>query len=169
MHITERLGLNSGRLVPPRESEVLSAFEQLFTEEDYLFLRCGPTLTVTSDFGTTIVAVPSADQFTARVMMVMVPEVALSPTQIKNVVATACAEQEAGKKLLVVERAEQPLFIASEVELQRPYSRDQLLSVFTDFAHRTDVALGDAARAAGSDFDVEEVLSSSAWRECPRF
>ena len=167
MHITERLGLNSGRLQTPRESEVLSAFEQLFMEEDYLFLRSGPTITLTSDSGTIIVAVPSADQFTARVMMVMVPHVALSPTQIKNVVASASAEQEAGRKLLVVERADQPLFIASEVELQRPYARDELLDVFSKFAYRTDVALGDAARAAGSD--VEEALSCSGWRDRLRF
>ena len=167
MHITERLGLNSGRQQTPRESEVLSAFEQLFMEEDNLFLRSGPTITLTSDSGTIIVAVPSADQFTARVMMVMVPDVALSPAQIKNVVASASAEQEAGRKLLVVERADQPLFIASEVELQRPYARDELLDVFSEFAYRTDVALGDAARAAGSD--VEEALSCSGWRDRLRF
>jgi hypothetical protein len=162
MHLTERLGLDSGRLVTPRESEVLSAFAQLFMEEDYLFLRSGPTITVTADFGTTIVAVPSADQFSARVRLVMVPEVALSPAQIKNVIAAASAEQEADKKLLVVERADQPLFIAAEVALQRPYTRDELLAVFGDFAGRTDVALGDALRAAGAD--VEEALSSSGWR-----
>lgn len=167
MHITERLGLNSGRLMTPRESEVLAAFEKLFIEEDYLFLRCGPTITLTSDFGTTIVAVPSADQFTAKVMLVMVPEVALSPSQIKNVVASASAEQEADKKLLVVERTDQPLFIASEVELQRPYTRDELLGVFTDFAYRTDVALGDAARANGAE--IEASLSCSGWRNRLRF
>jgi hypothetical protein len=167
MHLTERLGLNSGRLVTPRESEVLSAFEKLFMEEDYLFLRHGATITLTSDFGTTIVAVPSADQFTARVMMVMVPEIALSAAQIKNVVASASAEQEADKKLLVVERRDQPLFIASEVELQRPYTRDELLDVFSEFACRTDVALGDAMRAAGAD--VEETFSSSGWRDRLKF
>ena len=167
MHITERLGLNTGRLVAPREGEILSAFERLFIEEDYLFLRCGPTITLSSDFGITIVAVPSADQFTARVMMVMVPEVTLSPAQIKNVVAFASAEQEADKKLLVVERDGEPLFLASEVELQRPYTRDELLGIFSDFAYRTDVALGDAARAAGSE--VEEALSCSDRRDRLRF
>lgn len=167
MHITERLGLNSGRLLTPRESEVLSAFEKLFIEEDYLFLRCGPTITLTSDFGSTIISVPSADRFGAMVMMVMVPEVPLSSSQIKNVIAFACAEQEADKKLLVVERAGEPLFIASEVELQRPYKRDELLGAFSDFAYRTDVALGDAARA--NDSDLEASLSCSGWRERLRF
>lgn len=41
MHITERLGLNTGRLQTPRESEVLSAFEKLFVEEDYFERRGG--------------------------------------------------------------------------------------------------------------------------------
>ena len=167
MHITERLGLNSGRLVKPRESEVLSAFEKLFIEEDYLFLRHGPTITLTSDFGTTIVAVPSTDQFSAKVRLVMVPEVALSAAQIKHVVASASAQEERDKKLLVIERTDQPLVIVSEVELQRPHTRDQLLAAFTDFAFHTDVALGDAARAAGSD--LEEALSCSGWRERIRF
>ena len=151
MHITERLGLNSGRPVTARESEVLSVFENLFIEEDYRFLRCGPTITLMSDFGTTIVSVPSAGQFSAKAKMVMVPDVPLSGSQIKNVVASASAELEADERLLVIERPEQPLVIVSEVELQRPYTRDELLSVFREFAYRTDVALGDAVRATNPD------------------
>lgn len=167
MHLTERLGLNSGRLATPHESEVLSAFEQLFIAEDYLFLRSGPTITLTSDSGTTIVTVPDADRFTVKVRLVMVPQVALSAAQVKNVVASASAELEADKKLLVVEQADQPLFIVAEALLQRPYGRDELHAVFTDFAYRTDVALGDAARAPGSD--AEDALSCSGWRDRLRF
>ncbi len=167
MHITERLGLDSGRLLTPRESEVLAVFEQLFIEQDYLFLRCGPTITLTSDFGTTILSVPSADRFGATVMLVMVPQVALSAAQIKQVVASASAQEEGDRKLLVVERPDQPLVISSEVGLQRPYKHNDLLEAFSDFARRTDVALGDAARAAGSD--LEEALSCSGWRERLKF
>src|ERR1017187_8345888 len=122
MHITERLGLNSGRPVTARESEVLAVFEKLFIEEDYRFLRCGPTITLTSDFGTTIVSVPSAGQFSAKVKMVMVPDVPLSESQIKNVIASASAEMETDERVLVIERPDQPLVIVSEVELQRPYT-----------------------------------------------
>lgn len=136
-------------------------------EEDYLFLRCGPAITLTSDFGTTILSVPGADRFTARVMLVMVPQVALSAAQFKNVVASASAQEEGDRKLLVVERPDQPLFIITEVAVQRPYKRDDLLEVFSDFARQTDVALGDAARATGSD--LEESLSCSGWRERLRY
>ena len=116
---------------------------------------------------TTIVTVPNADRFTAKVMLVMVPQVALSAAQIKNVVASASAELKADRKLLVVEHGDQPLFIVAEAELQRPYNRDELHAVFTDFAYRTDVALGDAARPAGTD--AEDALSCSAWRDRLRF
>jgi hypothetical protein len=146
MHITERLGLNSGRPVTAAEAEILSAYEMLFIEEDFLFLRCGPTITLTSDFGITIVSVPRADRFGATVKLVMVPSSVLSPAQIKNVISVASAAQEGGQKLLVIERPAQPLIIVSEVELQRPYGRDDLSRVFGDFASNTDMALGEAMR-----------------------
>lgn len=167
MHLTEQLGLVPGRTPTPGEAEILNAFEQLFIEEDFLFLRHGPTITLASDVGATIVTVSAADRFAARVLLVMVPQLALSRTQIKNVVAATSAEEEGDRKLLVVERPEQPLFISTEVELQRPYLRDELLGVFSDFACRTDVALGDAVRAGGDD--TEAALSCGGWRERLRF
>lgn len=157
MHITERLGLNSGLPVTAAEGEVLTAYEKLFIEEDFLFLRCGPTITLSSDFGTTVVSVSRADRFSATVKLVMVPSSALSPAQIKNVISVASATQEAEQKLLVIERPTQPLIIVSEIELQPPYTPDDLRRVFSDFAASTDVALGEAIRGGA---DAEQFAES---------
>lgn len=166
MHITERLGLNTGRPVTAAEAEILSAYEMLFIEEDFLFLRCGPTITLTSDFGVTIVSVPRADRSGATVKLVMVPSSVLSPAQIKNVISVASAAQEAEQKLLVIERPAQPLIIVSEAELQRPYGQDDLRRIFGDFASNTDVALGEAMREgpAAEQFAESVGLRSSMAR-----
>ena len=169
MHITERLGLDTGRPVTAYEGELLSAFEKLFIEEDFLFLRCGPTITLSSEAGTTIVSVPRADRFSAKVMLVMVPSPALSPVQIKNVITFSSAVQEADQRLLVIERPGQPLIIAYQVEFQRPYTRDSLSSAFSGFAYNTDLALGETIRKAATPEDDEDSAEPEEWVARLRF
>jgi hypothetical protein len=169
MHITERLGLGTGRPVTAYEGELLSAFEDLFIEEDFLFLRWGPSISLTSDSGTTLVSAPRADRFSAEVMFVLVPTSALSPAQVKNVVAFSSAVQEAGQKLVVIERLGQPLLIACQVELQRPYTRDSLSGAFTEFAINTDLALGEAVRRGGDLDDTDEFVSPGCQLSSLRF
>lgn len=146
MHISERLGLNQGRPATAKESEILSAFERLFIEEDSLFLRWGPTITLTSDYGVTIISVSRADRYSATVLLVMVPPPTLTPAQVKNVIASASAKREGEQTLVVIERPNQPLMVVAEAEIQRPLSRDELSAVFSDFAFTTEVAIGEAIR-----------------------
>lgn len=96
MHISERLGLNKGRPVTAYESEILAAFGQFFIDEDFLFLRWGPTITLTSDYGVTIISVSRADRYSATVLLVMVPPPTLAPAQVKNVIVSASAQREGG-------------------------------------------------------------------------
>jgi hypothetical protein len=158
MHITERLGLDSGRPITAYESELLSAFENLFIEEDFLFLRWGPSISLTSDSGTTLVSVPRADRFSAEVMFVLVPSPAFSPAQVKNVVAFASAVREAGQKLVVIERPGQPLMIACQVELQRPYTRDCVSDAFNEFVGNTSGALEETIFRAGGEDEVDDAV-----------
>lgn len=111
-----------------------------------MFLRWGPTITLTSDYGVTLVSVSRADRYRATVLLVMVPPPTLVPAQVKNVIASASAKQEGEQTLVVIERPNQPLLVAAEVEIQRPLSRDELSAVFRDFAFTTEVAIGEAIR-----------------------
>ena len=63
-------------------------------EENFLFPRWGTTITLTSDYGTTVVAVGAADRFGAKATLVTVPASGLSAAQVKNIVAHASAAQE---------------------------------------------------------------------------
>lgn len=157
MHITERLGLTSGRPVTTDAATLLSTFEQFFIEEDFLFLRWGTTITLTSDYGTTVVAVGDADRIGAKATLVMVPASGLSSTQVKNIVAQASAAQEFEQKFVIVEKPGQPLMILSQVNFLRPFKRDDLSRAFSDFAFCTDVAIGEAIRRSSNAEEVPEV------------
>jgi hypothetical protein len=76
----------------------------------------------------------------------MVPPPTLSSAQVKIVIAAASARQEGEQVLVVIERPNQPLMVAAEVEIQRPLSRDELSAAFSDFAFTTEVAIGEAIR-----------------------
>ena len=161
MHLSERLGLNKGCPATAHESEILSAFEQLFLDQDFLFLRWGPTITLTSDYGVTIISVSRTDRHRATVLLDMVPPPTLAPAQVKNVIASARAKQEGEQTLVVIARPNQPLLVVAEVEIQRPLSRDELSAVFSEFAFTTEVAIGEAIRgleqaeeAPGDDAEV---------------
>ena len=147
MHISERLGLNKGRPVTIDENEILAAFERLFINEDVLFLRWGSSITLTSDYGVTMVSVARADRFSAKVLFVMVPPGTLAPGLVKTVIASASAKQETKLKLVVLERRDQPLMVVSEVEIDRPFSLGNLNAMFSDFSFVTELALGEAIRA----------------------
>lgn len=157
MHITEGLGLTTGRPVTSDAATLLSVFEQFFIEEDFLFLRWGTTITLTSDYGTTIVSVGDADRMGATATLVMVPASALSATQVKNIVAQASSAQEFEQKFVIVEKPGQPLMIVSQVNFLRPFKRDDLSRAFSDFAFCTDVAIGEAIRRTADEDEVPEV------------
>ena len=145
MHLSERLGLNSGRLATAPESEIVSAFERWFIAADFLFLTHGPTITLLSDFGTTFIVVRSSDA-TAKIYFAMVPSAALPAAQIKAVVAAACAENESEQRLVIIEKVGLPLMLVSEISLLRPYTRASVSAAFLEFARNTETPIADSVR-----------------------
>lgn len=127
---------------------ILSAFEQFFTEEDFIFLRSANAITLHSDHGLIYVASRIGNPAAALVTFVIAPTMDLTQEEVMNIVAHAAATHEVAMEFVIVDRPEKPLVIMAEVRVDPILDRDELSRRFSDFSVCTDVALGDAQRRA---------------------
>lgn len=128
---------------------ILSAFEQFFTEEDFIFLRSANAITLHSDHGLIFVASKIGKPAAALVTFVIAPPTMdLTQEEVMNIVAHAAATHEVAMEFIIVDRPGKPLVILAEVRVDLILDRDELARRFSDFSVCTDVAIGDAQRRA---------------------